>query len=423
MTKSIKLETASYRAGLIVAIFICLITTAFFVKWCFANAIASRAPSTEVAELAISMAPNDPQTHYALGVLNEKSFLPEDLPKSLAEFEQSVALAPNDYRLWLAFGKARERNGDAAGAELALRKALALAPNYAQVQWTLGNVLLRRGKTEEAFDEIRGAGENDADYRLPAITTAWQFANGDFAVMKQFIGNSANLNSALAVFLAERNRLDEAVEIWNALPDEDKKTIYKPNGEQLFGALLAAKKYRRALQIQNSFLEQIEAEKFAVGKIYNGGFEADLAREKAGVFDWQIADSAQPQIGPSVEQKHGGERSLLIIFNSSTGKDFRQISQTVVVEPAKKYHFDGFYKSNLKTIATLRWEIVDAADGKILATTNPISADADWSDIKMDFITSENTEAVTVRLAREPCKSVICPISGKVWFDDFSIGQ
>jgi len=146
MIKSIKLESASTRTVLVIAGLCCLTASFFFAKWCFANAIATQALLKEVAELSVVLAPNDPQTHYALAVLNEKTFLPEDLTKSLAEFEQATALAPHDFRLWLALGKARERRGDAAGAELALRRTSELAPNYAQIQWTLGNILLRRGK-------------------------------------------------------------------------------------------------------------------------------------------------------------------------------------------------------------------------------------------------------------------------------------
>lgn len=420
MVKSIKLETLSSRAVLIGAGFVCLTAAAFFVKWCFANAIAAHAPTKEVAELSVNLAGSDPQTHYALAVLNEKSFLPEDLPKSLAEFELGVALAPNDFRLWLALGKARERSGDAAGAELAVKKALDLAPNYAFVKWAFGNVLLRRGKTEESFFEMRKAAESDILYGNQVIATAWQISGGSLASVKQNIGDSAILNSALAVFLAGQKRFDESLEIWNALPAAEKKSALKKSGEELFGKMIAAKMYRDALRIQKD-IGETDAENFAPGKIFNGSFETDVKREKASVFDWQIADGAQPQIGFDDAQKLEGNRSLVIIFDSSNGTDFRQISQTIVIEAKRKYVFEAFYKSDLKTGATLHWEIADASDGKILAATNAVSTGAGWTNLKAEFITSENVQAIILRLAREQCKSVICPISGKVWFDGFNL--
>ncbi len=167
--KSIKLETITQRALLLGAGFVFLISVVFFVKWCFAYAIATQADTRELAEFAVNLAPNVPQTHFALAVLNEKTLLPEDLQKSLAEYEKATALAPNDYRLWFALGKSRERGGDAVGAELALKKAVELAPGYSRLRWTYGNILLRQGKTDEGFAEMRQAAETDKTFINPIV--------------------------------------------------------------------------------------------------------------------------------------------------------------------------------------------------------------------------------------------------------------
>ncbi len=421
MNKSVKLETAAKRAVLIVAGLLVLTMLSFFAAWCLANAIAAQSPSKDVARLAINLAPRDPQSHYALAILNEKSFESADLTESEAEFEQATALAPDDFRLWLELGKARERQSDAAGAELALRRAAELAPNYAQVRWTLGNVLLRRGKAEEGFAEMRQAAADDANYRTPLVATAWQIFDGDLDQIKRSVAGDAKMNAALALFLARQKRLDEALQIWNALPAEVKRGELHASGEELYGALLGEKKYRGAAQILIGIGDAAEAENFAVGKIYNGGFESELRREKATAFEWQIADGAQPQIGFDDAQKHGGSRSLVLIFNSTDGRDFRQISQIVAVEAGRKYQFETFYKADLKTNATLRWEIADASDGKVLATTGAAAGNADWTNLKVEFATAAETEAVVVRLMRADCKSIVCPIAGKIWFDDFSI--
>ena len=185
--------------------------------------------------------------------------------------------------------------------------------------------------------------------------------------------------------------------------------------------MIAAKKYRDALRIQKSIAEKSDAENYELGKIFNGGFEMEVKREQAKLFDWQIADGNQPQIGFDDAQRHSGNRSLVMIFNSADGKDFRQIAQIVAIESSRKYNFEMYYKSELKTAATFRWEIVDEADGKILAATDAVSVNADWTNIKTEFSVPATAQAVIVRLARESCKSIICPITGKVWFDDFSL--
>lgn len=419
--KSIKIETLGSRTAIIVGGLILLVGTSYFVRWYFGASIAANTNLREVADFAVNLSPSNPQGHYSVAFLSEKIFAPETQAQALKEYQEAVALAPNDFRLWLALGRGRERIGDQAGAELALRKALALAPNYSQVKWTLGNILLRAGKTDEAFAEIRQAAQSDPAFINPTIVTAWQIFDGDVAQVKQFIGDSQDANVALTGFLAKQKRFDEAVEIWNSLPTDEKKTTFKELGEQLYTEMLAAKKYRDARQIHSQISDSSANQSF-VGQIVNGSFENEVKTKDAGIFEWQIADGLKPQIGVDTTQKHGGNQSLVIIFNSPDGKDFRLVSQTVPVETGKFYKFEVFYKSELKTGATLAWEIVDTANGKVLATTGAALSNTDWTNLKAEF-TAADTEAVTVRLARETCKSSICPITGKIWFDDFSIVQ
>jgi tetratricopeptide (TPR) repeat protein len=422
--KSIKLKTATGRALIGILMIICLAVGYFFVRWCFANTIAARVISLEdkpkeVAALAIDWAPNDPQTHFASALLHEKTFLPDDLPKSLEEYEKATALSPHDFRLWFELGKARERSGDAAGAHLALNRALQLAPNYAQVQWTLGNFLLRQGRAMEAFAEIRRAAASDQDFSNPAVSIAWQIFEGDIAEIKQHIGDSAHLKSSFAALLAREKRFDESLQVWNSLPEADRKTIFRSSGEEIYQKMIEAKKYRTALEVFSQITEAGERG-LAVGEITNGGFEAPVSKNPS-IFQWQIADGTEPQIGVDNTQKRGGTLSLTLVFNNSDAKTFRTVSQSVAVEAGKKYLFETFYKADLKTSATLRWEVMDASDGKVLASTEAIAANSDWTNLRTEFITPESAEAVTIRLVRANCASTMCPISGRVWFDDFKL--
>lgn len=419
--KSIKIETLAARAVLIAAGLALFVGAVYSARWYFGGAIAANTDYKEVADFAVGLSPGDPQTHFVLAALSERIFLPEDTAESLAEYEKATALAPNDFRLWFSLGRARERAGDAAGAELALEKSLELSPNNSQARWTYGNILLRRGKTGEGFNEIRRAAESDETFINPAIVVAWQISGGDPAQTKLNLGDSERINSLLAIFLARQKRFDEALEIWNALPAEEKRTTFREAGEQLYGVLIGAQKFRDAVRVRSA-IGGSEAQPPAIGQIGNGGFEWEVKTKEAGVFEWQIAEGGRPQIGFDEAQKRSGNRSLVMAFNSPDGKDFRGISQLVAVETGKNYKFEAFCKADLKTSATFVWEIASATDGKVLATTGAASPNADWSSLKAEF-TAANTEAVTLRLAREACKLPICPISGKIWFDDFSISQ
>lgn len=418
MDKVIKLNTTVQRAALVFVALLCILAVYFAVKWYLANVLATNTGYEDVAEYAVNLAPQNPRGHYTLAVLRERSFVAADLSKALEEYEKAVSLSPDDFRLWFDLGRARERGGDSAGAEKALRKALELAPNYSRIHWTLGNLLLRQGNTEEAFVEIRKAVENDSTYANPSVNTVWQFFDGDISLISQKIGDSNEIKSALAVFLAKQKRFDEAFDLWDKLPEADKKTTYLDNGRELLQSMIVAKRYRDALSIQSQ-INLPEAGKAEVGKVSNGGFEANV-NSTGAPFDWKIADGIQPQIGFDEQQKHGGNRSLVILFNSPTGRDFRSVQQTVVVESGKHYTFETFTRADLKSAATVKWEIVDAADDKILASTVAVPTNSDWSSLTTEFTTAA-TQAVTIRLARVPCPTTLCPISGKVWFDDFNL--
>ncbi len=424
-TKLIKIDTLLKRIALLAAALACVVGAIFIARWCAGNAIASHTIFPEIAALAVSLAPGDPQTHYTTAVLLERNFTPDDFAKSIAEYEQAAALSPNDYRTWLALGKARSRGGeDAVGAESALKKSLELAPNYSEVRWVLGNFLLREGKTEEAFVHLRKAAESDSQkYAGPAISTAWQMFDGDSARIKNYLGDSAAINIAFITYLGRENRIDDALKIWDSLPVEEKKIAYGEIGASFFNQLIAAKRYRDAARVGAEIGSAgAGADAFAAGQIFNGGFEKDIKIQSAGVFEWQIQDGAQPQVAVDNANKHGGERSLAMVFNSPTGRDFRTVSQVVPVDSAQKYVFEVFYKSELKTAAPVFWEIADASDGKILAALpaiNPVSPV--WTSQKTEFTVPEKSEAVFIRLVREPCKLTLCPTSGRVWFDDLTL--
>lgn len=385
-------------------------------KWGFGYTAARNADMPEAAELAISLGPDDPQTHYSAAVLFEKTFVPEDQKRSLAEYEAAVTLSPNNYLLWLEFGKARERSGDQMGAEAALRKALELAPNYSLVQWALGNALLRGGKTEEAFTEIRKAVAGDAAYTNSAAGIAWQLLGGDMVAVRSAIGDSARLNAAISTLLAGQKRFDESFEIWNSLPAAEKNTTLKELGDALYKQMIEAKKFRFALAIASQ-ADTLEGPEYAIA---NGGFENDLNPKSSGIFEWQIADGANPRIGPNRDQKHYGEYSLLVSFGKS-GREFRTITQTIAVEPGRAYELELFYRADLKTSAVFKWEIADTVDGKAIAATAPLANAGEWAKISAKFTVPAGTDGVIIRLVRENCETSACSVTGNFWFDDFRL--
>ena len=388
----------------------------YFAKWDMANMASTSSSMIEIADLTTRLAPADPQTHYAAAVLYERTFLPDDLARSMREYQTAAALAPHSYLFWLELGKARERNGDIELAERTLRRTLELAPNYASVQWPLGNVLLREGKTEEGFEEIRKALAGNPKYAVPAVNAAAQVFDGDVAKIKQAIGDNPNVNAALVGWLSQRDQLDDAMNIWDSLSADLRKTTLKKDGEALFGKLIAAKKFGLAAGVFADDPRNIPR-----GVVVNGDFESPIKADGASIFEWQVATGPQPQIVISPSQKHSGSYSLWLTFDSRLSSDFRQISQTVVVEPGRTYTFEAFYKQELNGAGALRWEISDATGKQLLAATENAVNTTGWEPLTAKFTVPQGADAVVIRLAMMNCVSSVCPMSGKIWFDDIGL--
>src|SRR5436190_20861625 len=92
----------------------------------------------EPVDLAIRLAPSDPEAHYtrALALVNH-----ERLDDAVAELRQTTRLRPHHYYEWLDLGVTLDRLGDQTAAVAALRESVRLAPFFSQPRWQLGNLL------------------------------------------------------------------------------------------------------------------------------------------------------------------------------------------------------------------------------------------------------------------------------------------
>src|SRR2546423_7405020 len=103
------------RILLLVPVVVALACVWYVARWCLGNTMAEWLPEEGAARAAARLAPADPQTHFTLARLAERSFEPEQLAAAVKEYEQAAALSPNDYRLWVEVGRVRGLAGDDAG--------------------------------------------------------------------------------------------------------------------------------------------------------------------------------------------------------------------------------------------------------------------------------------------------------------------
>ncbi|MET0648472.1 MAG: carbohydrate binding domain-containing protein [Pyrinomonadaceae bacterium] len=397
------------------------------VRWGIGNTMAETAPVSyatdpaaafESAEAAARLAPRDPFTHLMLARLNQVSFAPEGVLRALEEYEQAAALAPNDFLVWMEAGRARAALGDAEGGVAALRRAAELAPNYTQPRWHLGNALLRAGRTEEAFDELRRAADADPTLRPQVFNLAWQVYKPDLPRVVDAVGKTVESRGQLVEVLAGRGNLDEAQGVWEGLGPEGQRG-QRGAAEGLARAYYAKGQYRRSL----ASLSEGGAAGLAAGQFHDGGFETDIAPGGRSLFGWNVTQGAG-QVAIDTRGAHAGRRSLRVAFSSSGQVDFRNVSQVLAVEPGARYRLTFFTKTDeLKSSATLAAMVSEPAAPEVsLVTSAPAPQGTnDWQQISVEFTAGPKTEAVLVRIVRVGCAEGVCPIYGKIWYDDFNL--
>ena len=71
-------------------------------------------------------------------------------------FEHAESIDPNDSVVYCSLGVAMDRTGDADGAIVQYRRAIALSPTYSTAHGNLGGLLLLKGDYEQAQNESNG---------------------------------------------------------------------------------------------------------------------------------------------------------------------------------------------------------------------------------------------------------------------------
>jgi hypothetical protein len=398
----------------------------FCACWYFGNTLAEFAPSPdqggrETAQAAVRLAPNDPLTHWVLGTEEKGSLDPSRWPEAIKHYEQAVRLSPSDYRLWMDLGRAREQSGDGAGGEHALRRAIELAPAYGYPRWYLGNLLLREGRREEAFVELRKAGEAATTFRPQIFVLAWHFYDQDVKGIENNLARDPDARAQLALFLArpEQGKPDDAVRIWKSIAAGARQEM-TDTGQMILHTLYDASSLAAAAEMEKS-LHPDHAPAFE--KISNPGFEEGIGGADASLFAWRANSVPQATVSFDTATYHAGSRSLQVNFSGYSDMLFINIWQPVLVAPDKAYRLQFFVKTReLVSIGPPVIEVFDPQDPKnpLVTQTPGITGTNEWQAITLDFKTTAKTQAVMIRSSRVPCASA-CQVFGTIWYDDFDL--
>lgn len=416
------------RIVLILLLLAAVVWSYFAVRWYIGNTLAeyfNPAPTDfKVANMAVDFAPKDPLTHWRLAQVSQKLLPLDQQAHAIAEYERAVSLSPNDYRFWMALGTAHEQIGDSAKGEQALKRAVALAPSYSYPRWYLGNLLLRSGRYEEAFKELRLAAEADADLEPQQFNFLWAIYSDNLDALKTAMGEGSERRARFALYLLNRQRHDDGLRVWDSLSGDEKKTN-REIGNSMIAQLLIVRRYHDAMKVWNDIAanERYRAE---LGHIFDGSFEDAINYGPEMVFAWQVKGAPQLEIGIDPTKSNGGARSLRLVFQVRSNLESLDISQLVPVATNSEYDFEYYFTTDkLESGSAPMVQVIDAYSAQLLASSEQApSGSTPWTRVGLSFKTSDKTEAVMLKVVRQNCsdeETPICPIFGSIWYDDFSI--
>jgi tetratricopeptide (TPR) repeat protein len=399
----------------------------FVVRWYIGNTLAEyfdpAANNLQVAEMAASLAPDDPLTHWRLAQVSLKNLPLDQQAQALAQFEKAVALSPNDYRFWVALGTASEQAGNRDRAEQALKKAVELAPSYAYPHWYLGNLLLRSSRYDEAFVELRRAAEADAELQTQQFNLVWEVYKPDPEALKRAIGDDSLARAKFALYLVNRQEFETGLKIWDGIGPDEKKSN-KESGEALVNSLVTAWRYHDAVKVWNDLVGDTN-NRIEIGRVFDGGFDDASRYGPEMPFTWQVQQVLGVQIGLDPTRSHSGASSLRLLFNVRTNLEGLNVMQLVPVAPGTEYEVEFYVKSEeLETGGPPIVQIVDPTTSGVIVTSPYVAiGDSEWTRVALPLKTGDKTEALLIKIERPSCgtkEAPICPIFGSVWYDDFS---
>ena len=333
--------------------------------------------------------------------------------------ELATSLRPKDDYLWLELGLLKDELEDTQGALAAFNQAVRFAPYYGHTHWQRGNLLLRMGRYQEAFADLRQAAASNRDYMPNLIDLAWSVSRGDPIRTAQLVEiNDDRSRIAFARFLARQGKAAESLEQYRLAA----ASVSEENQRDLVRQLMAAKAFREAFEIWS---RSVELSPDRVPVVYDGGFEGPLSLDETG-FGWRVPrESDGISMSLDATKQQTGAKSLRLQFTGNSTPGGLLLSQTIVVKAQQRYRVS--FAVSTKDIVTGGLPMItssDAASGQLLGkSANFPQATNTWQIMSFEFTTLPKTDAVILGLQRNNCSSPPCPIFGFVWLDSISIEE
>lgn len=377
----------------------------------------------DTLQVPVGYLPNSARLNARLATA-ELSESDRNLEKAKAHAQRAVNLSPNDYRFRITLASVEEAEGDRAAAESTLKAARALAPNYWNVHYRLGNLLIRAGKLSESLEELRVAVAANSTLLPGTLDLVWRASRGDVEAVSAVVGSSPAAKLTLAQFLVKMSRPAEAASVFGSI-DRAGRLVSASESSSFLNSLIAAGELGPARALWS---EVAGGDRHST-LLWNGGFEADALKDFSQ-FDWSFGRSEYARFAVDTGVARSGSRSLRIEFAGlDTTRLDNEIRQLVTVRPGARYSLECYAKSGgLETPEGPKVVVSSTNTAEWLGASEPVAAGtSDWQYLKVDFIGPQSAKGgssgIYVSIKRKPKFSYDEPTRGIVWFDDFQLKE
>jgi len=368
------------------------------------------------------LTPGDAAGWDRVGRLHQWDFVNSNLPEAISDYQRAVQDEPRSANYWMDLAGAYEAAGDQARASDAFTRAKAVYPASAVVAFNYGNFLLRQGKPEQGFRELRKAVSTDPQLLPLAISRSWR-ASGDVnQILAELLPPNMEAYSEAVDFFASSGHADEAMIVWKRLVGLPQR-LDLSRAFPFLDQLLHDDRGDDASVVWQEALAAAGLPHDAPANgslIRNGDFAKDFSN---GGLDWRWVDVLGAYFGFDTAPSGGGSRAVRLDFSGGSNIDLRAPAQFVPVEPGRLYHFRALMRTDgITTESGIEFFIFDPnhADGVRVATEN-FTGTHDWTPVAAEVSTSPKTHVLVIELTRRTSRLFENKLGGTVWIADVTL--
>jgi tetratricopeptide (TPR) repeat protein len=375
----------------------------------------------QAIESGAALEPGNADAWDVLGRHHQLDLANSDPSEATSSFQRAVQDDPLSANYWMNLARAYEDVGDLKQAETAFDRARAVYPLSADVAWNYGNFLLRQGKDEVGYAEIKNALESDPRLLTLAISRVWRSSRDVNVLLDRVLPADVNAYFQALNFFASIRQPDPGMSVWHRLIGLGKPIVLK-NTFPFLDELIQDDRSSDAKQVWIEALTAAGLPHYPPPRhslVWNGDFAHDFENGGLG-WRWDSPigaaldfDSAPPSYGV---------RSLRLDFGGGRNIELTVPIQYIPVEPNQHLHFHAYMETEgITTESGIRFSITDRNHNVVDVKTENFIGSHQWTPIDADVTTSPQTHFLLVRLYRESSRLFDNKLSGTVWVADVSL--